>query len=451
MAANLTVMDVKLPSPLRAPCPLTVLVSIQNIGSDPADPVPYVVTIDLGLGESSDTHFEAIVTTPEDQRLTTGRTIVVPVEMKFPCTSPVDLTATVDPKPPRIPNNDRTAPSLKLPGLTTTPVPWLTAALRIGISDAAGTVTFDPDGFCPGSAVVAEIVITSKGCRASKASTTEVTLEDANATPPARLASQAYSVPALAPGSSHTRTLSFATPNSPAGTSGTLGVRVSADANLANPDQCDRASLGVFIAKPFSAGAAPRLALTVGGAGMIRPGEVPTLSWTVRNDCTQIGTADAKILFGMPPTELHKTTLAIPLHALVGEDLIPADLTIPMTIASTFWAVGVKSLELEVIGNGSGGGPYRISVPLIVIPEPIDATWWTWGMPPTAFWKSSYAVTGTFSNLGLVTMTLTALTALEHPTDVMDTSQDATAAPLAAVFAAPAMPGASVTTAFVRL
>jgi len=33
----------------------------------------------------------------------------------------------------------------------------------------------------------------------------------------------------------------------------------------------------------------------------------------------------------------------------------------------------------------------------------------------------------------------------------MDTSQDATAAPLAAVFAAPAMPGASVTTAFVRL
>jgi hypothetical protein len=164
----------------------------------------------------------------------------------------------------------------------------------------------------------------------------------------------------------------------------------------------------------------------------------------------QIGTADVKILFGMPPTELYKTTLAIPLHAQVGEDLMPADLTIPMTIASTFWAFGVKSLELEVMGNGSGGGPYRISIPLIVIPEPIDLTWWTWAMPPTAFWKSSYAVTGTFSNLGLVSMTLTALTALEHPTDVMGTGQDKTAAPRAAVFTAPAMPGASVTAAFVR-
>ena len=118
---------------------------------------------------------------------------------------------------------------------------------------------------------------------------------------------------------------------------------------------------------------------------MICPGEVPGLSWSVRNDRTQIGTADVKILFGMPPTELYKTTLAIPLRALVGEDLMPADLTIPMTIASTFWAVGTRSLELEVTGNGSGGGPYRISVLLIVIPEPIDATWWTWSMPPTGF------------------------------------------------------------------
>jgi hypothetical protein len=224
MPADLTVVKVQLPSPLLAPCPLTALVSIQNIGTDPADPVPYDVTIELGPGDAPATRFEAIVTTPEDQRLSPGRTIVVPVKIQFPCTSPVTLRATVDFRR-QIPNNNRTAPSLTLPPLAPTPVPWLTVSrLSVGIRDAAGTVTFNPDGFCPGSDIVADIVITNKGCRASKASMTEVTLEDANATPPARLASQAYSVPALAPGSSDTRTLSFATPNSPAGTSGTLGV-----------------------------------------------------------------------------------------------------------------------------------------------------------------------------------------------------------------------------------
>ena len=171
---------------------------------------------------------------------------------------------------------------------------------------------------------------------------------------------------------------------------------------MANPDQCDRAQLDARIVKPFAVGGPPQLTLSVGGAGAIRPGEVPSLSWRVHNDCSDIGSADVKILFGGPPTQLYGTTVAIPVRSTVGEDLDPSRVMVPMSIASTFWSVGVKTLDLEVTGNGADPGPYHISVPLNVVPEPIDATWWTWDPPLGGvflnLWKQTYLVTGSFNN-----------------------------------------------------
>ena len=69
--------------------------------------------------------------------------------------------------------------SVFMPKSCPIPVPWLVATLRVGISDSAGMVTFEPDGFCPGKPVVAEVTVENQGCSASKATTTEVTLEDA--------------------------------------------------------------------------------------------------------------------------------------------------------------------------------------------------------------------------------------------------------------------------------
>src|SRR5262245_11657312 len=249
MPADLTVTFVKLPSPLQAPCPLTIVVSIKNIGTDVADPVPYDVTIELGSGADAPiSRFEAIITAPEDQRLTPGRTIDVPVKVQFPCTSPVDLRATVDRKR-QIPNNTMpSAPSLLLAGLSPTPVPWLTASFEfVAIQDVAGLFTVDPDSFCPGKSVVAAIVISNRGCTASRPSTTEVTLEDGGATPlPRVLASQKYLIPGLAPGTNKREFVIVATPSSAAGTSGRLGIRVKADVDFANPDQCDRTSLAAW-------------------------------------------------------------------------------------------------------------------------------------------------------------------------------------------------------------
>ncbi|HKE96040.1 MAG TPA: hypothetical protein VKB34_17155, partial [Povalibacter sp.] len=167
------------------------------------------------------------------------------------------------------------------------------------------------------------------------------------------------------------------------------------------------------------------------------------------NDCSEIGTADVRILFS--GSEIYKATLAIPLRATVEETLAPAVITIPAAIANTFWTTGLKSLELEVTGNGPGGGPYQISVPLNVIPEPIDDTWWTWGpSPAAAAWKSTYAITGTFANRGLVNMTVTELTAREHPTDVMGPGSDLIVAPTSSVPTVVALPGGSVSALWLR-
>src|SRR5207249_7934232 len=61
MSADLTVLAVKLPPLLRAPCPLPVLVVIENIGTDPADRTPFDVTIDLGFAEALVASFETTV------------------------------------------------------------------------------------------------------------------------------------------------------------------------------------------------------------------------------------------------------------------------------------------------------------------------------------------------------------------------------------------------------
>jgi hypothetical protein len=445
MPADLTVVAVRLPAPLRAPCPLPVLVVIQNIGTDPADRTPYDVTIDLAVGETTSAHFEETVQTPEDQQLSPGRTIVVPIQVQFPCTSPVMLRATVD-KKQQVANNLRSASYKDVTGLTPTPVPWLTTTLQVGIRSSTGSITWDPDGFCPGKEVIAAPVIENKGCLRSNACTVELTLEDAQVLP-VMLDSKTFGVPGLVPGGRYGPLHSLATPLSAAGTSGALSVNVRADVKVDNPDQCDRAQLNARVVKPFAAGSPPQLTLGVGGAHAIRPGETPSLSWRVRNDCNEIGPATVKVLFGNPPTKLYETQTSISLRSTVEEDVASNRVMIPQAIEATFWSVGAKSLELEVTGTGSDPGPYQISVPLYVVPEPIDATWWTWTAPPYVvgpFWKTPYTVVGSFTNRGRASMTVNALPAVEHPTDVTGTTEDKTLTPFGGTVGTPVLPGASV-------
>jgi hypothetical protein len=159
---------------------------------------------------------------------------------------------------------------------------------------------------------------------------------------------------------------------------------------------------------------------------------MPSLSWRVHNQCADIGTADIKIQFA--GKDLYAATLAIPAQATVGNDLAPTDLKVPAKgpDANAFWTVGSQTIDLVVTGNGSDSGPYHTSAQLNVVRERIDATWWSWAPPPgLARWKMTYAIAGTFSNRALAALTLTGLTALEHPTDIPGAGQDAIVRPLA--------------------
>jgi hypothetical protein len=447
MSADLTVVAVRRPPLLRAPCPTTILVVVRNQGSDATEPAPYEVTVDIGTDDDGDlVRFSAPVV-GEANQLQAGASIVVPVEVRFPCASPAFLVATVD-EALEVPNNVPTSPSLRLPGLTTVPRPWLAATMRVGLRDPTGNVTRDPAAFCPGRDLEQEITIENRGCAPTRAGTATVSLEDVNAVPATRFTSVALPVPALAPGARFTTTTSLSTPASATGTSGTLVVRLDADSNLDNTDTCDRADTTAEVARPFTAGGPPTLTLTVGGT--VRPGEEPSLSWRLANTCSDIRLADIRILFGNAPTELHRSQRTIGLQTVVGDDVAPNDVVVPSAIESQFWTVGTKSIEIEITGRGTAPGPYRASALLTVVPETLDPTWWLWARPPAASWKRSYSVRGSFVNRGRAAMTVSSFSALEHPLDVVGTAQDAVVPALSPMSAALASRGVPVPVVWTR-
>jgi hypothetical protein len=111
VSADLKVVDVVLPpGPLRAPCPVVVVVKVRNDGNDSAVPVPYDVTIQTGVSDAPSATFEVLVTDPEDQALSPGREIDVPVRVQFrvfrrsSCaplsTRDIGFRTTIAPRPP---------------------------------------------------------------------------------------------------------------------------------------------------------------------------------------------------------------------------------------------------------------------------------------------------------------------------------------------------------------
>jgi hypothetical protein len=311
---------------------LSVLVTIENVGNDRADSVPFDVTIDLFDGEGPVGRFTQTVTPTEG--LGHGDVTLVDIPVRFPCASPRRLRATVD-DAHQVPNNLHNMPSREVPSLVPTLVPWLTVALRVGIVASTGTVTFDPDGFCPGLPLVAEVTVANKGCVASKPTTLDFLLSDLAV---GQIAIQTYPIPALMPGASQLLFHTFTTPTAIVGNS--LWVVARADYSWQNPDTCSRQDLGAGFERPLSAGQPPQLALVVGGGGVIRPGEAPSLSWRVRNDCSDIANADVRILYGTSATELHKTKVTIPLRDTVAEDVDVALInfaTMPPAVLNDFW------------------------------------------------------------------------------------------------------------------
>jgi hypothetical protein len=431
MPSDLIVVSVKLPSPVKAPCPSTAVVTIRNVGTDPPDADEFVVSVEIAEPEGPFKRFDAVVRGRETSRIGVGQTIDVAVPVVFPCWSSARLVATAD-STQRVPNNLRTSPSLTLNPVAVLEVPILVLSMRVGLEDSFGVVTWDPYALCPGREILVEVSLTNSGCWTSSPAVTEVVFEDANATPPVILGQQTVTIPWVDPSHSQSITVRFTTPTTMTTTSGTLVVRAAADTTFANPDLCDRSRLTTSWARPFAIGAPPRLTFEVGGAGTVRPGESPALVWTLDNGCTEVGDAIVTVLFGATP--LYSAPRQIGLRARLSETIPAAQVVVPTTVANAFWSLGVKQLEIRVESTALGGVGFGTTAPLTVVPDTVDITWWRWPAPPAIppVWKSTYAVRGTFTNrASFATMTVTALTVLEHPTDITGTALDATVAPAA--------------------
>jgi hypothetical protein len=444
--SDLTVVNVKLPSPLKSPCPIVILVTIRNDGTDLPDATFFDVTIEfLRGGDSPPVRFQTLITETEKRNLPPGRTLDVPVSVQIPCgssTNPwVDIRATVDALL-QVVNNLRTAPSMVLPQVIPWRVPWLEASMQVFHRDPSFIATVDPRSICPNSDLFADVAIKNVGCADAKPFSVVVTLEDPNTTPPTRLGIQSFSVGSLLAGTTASVNARFTTPATAAAPSGMLAVRAVADSSNDNPDQCDRSKLTAVFVRPFLDGGPPRLTLTVGGAGTVRPGEIPSFDFTIDNDCTDIGVGTVRLTFGTPATSIvvFSKLVQVGLHTIVSGSFPASDIVIPGTIASAFWRVGTKPVTLEL--SSRTGAMFTGTTMLTVVPEVLDSSWWSWGPAPVGFWNASYRLTGSVVNRSLAPMTITTATALEHPTDVAGTGSDTTATPTA-IPAMAAMPGAT--------
>ena len=82
--------------------------------------------------------------------------------------------------------------------------------------------------------------------------------------------------------------------------------------------------------------------------------------------------------------------------------------------AQELYTIGTKNLTLVLTGSGPETGPWSLDVPLQVIPDDVDPSWWNWTTPQgeNELWGSNnpYSVSGTLTNesqFALMTMTWT--------------------------------------------
>jgi hypothetical protein len=418
MAADLRVIAVLLPTPLRAPCPSIIYVTVRNDGSTPTTSGKFDVSINItdSVEKPFTTNFFTIV--DREATLQPGAILKVPVRVQFPCLTSVWVRADVDTRR-QIANNAHSFPPLAVQA-TPALVAWLATQLRVGLVDSVGTTTWDPGMFCPDSVLLMEVTVRNNGCAATPTTATEVALEDPSI---GVLTSVQLTTPPIAPGGSWT---SQWTTRTPGGGPTTLVARACADAKQMIVDQCDRNSLCAVVTKSMASGAPPSLTLTIGGQGFVRPGEVPALSWGLVNDCADLGMVTTRILFGTTPTEIFSSQQSVGLRTAVGANLDPSQITVDPSIANSFWRIGVHPLTLEITGTGLDPGPYSVTTNLEVRAEVPDFTWLLPGPLGifTRAWKTPYTVTFLFFNRAFAALTLTGIDCVEHPTDQTGTASD---------------------------
>ena len=423
MPSDLTVTAVHTPPTIVGGCLTTISVNVVNIESSPV-----WGRFQVCLRISTDPEFNAVdfeldrtVIIPENDPLIQGNppipVTVVFDDVAFPCASQVWMRAIADCKF-EVVNNIRSVPDLAVgpfqPDLT---VPWLwTEILRVGTQDSAGSITWTPV-VCAATTLVVDVAVTNRGCGPAAGSKGEVYMIDAAGN---QIVIGAFGVPSLSGGQRHQVLVAGPLPALPPGTPPNFVLRACADISGAVSGQCDLLHI-CSPDVPFFVGGgigAPMVAVAVDNP--VRPGERPSVTWSIQNDCSDLVDVTASIEFA--GSELYKSQpIALGLQSIASEQnqTVPRALPVPaQALAAGLFAVGTKPIDLvlEATGPDRNRGPFRAQAPLTVIPE-VMTGWWTWSAPAPGAgfpWSSPYTVSGTWTNNGSAAVTPTSLSLREH-------------------------------------
>jgi hypothetical protein len=434
MPSDLTVAAISPPLTLVGGCPATVSVEIKNVGDAPAWGQLHVCLLISADPEwhSIDVAYDRTVTIPEYDPLYpeddlfailhTTRITVVFDEVGFPCASPVWIRAVADCKS-EIANNTASAPELTMGPLPCDlTVPWLwTKILRVGTQDTAGAITWT-SAVCSAMTLVAEVSVTNRGCGTAAGSKGELSMIDAAGH---QTVIGPFTVPPLSGGKEGRVMVTGLLPPLAAGPQNFV-LRACADITGSVPIQCDRLHLCSPDVPFFVGGGTGSPIVTVAVDTPVRPGQRPSVTWNIQNDCSDLVDVTATVEFA--GTALYKGhPVLVGLLSTAGEQstTVPSALPVPApAIANGLFTIGTKPIDLilEASGPDKNQGPFTAQAPLTVVPEAM-ASWWSWTAPTSGAvfaWKSPYTVSGTWTNLGIATVTPTSLTLREH--DQRDTT-----------------------------
>jgi hypothetical protein len=429
MPSDLTVAAINPPPTIIGGCPTTISVDIKNIGDAPAWGQFHVCLVISADPEwhSVDVAYDRTVSIPESDPLYpeddffaffhTTRITVVFDDVAFPCASPVWIRAIADCKSEIANNTQPSAPELtRGPLQCDLTVPWLwTKILRVGTQDSAGSITWT-SAVCSATTLVAEVSVTNRGCGPAGSTKGEVYMLDAGGN---QTVIGGFAIPTLNGGVE--RRVMVPGPLPPlAGGPQNFVLRACADITGSVPIQCDRLHVCSPDVPFFVGGGTGSPIVTVAVDTPVRPGQRPSVTWNIQNDCSDLADVTATIEFA--GTELYKSQpVVVGLLSTAGEQsrTVPTALPLPApAIANGLFTIGTKpiDLSLEATGPDKNQGPFTAQAPLTVIPEAM-AGWWSWTAPTSGAvfaWKSPYTVSGTWSNLGSATITPTSLTLREH-------------------------------------
>jgi hypothetical protein len=427
---DLVVDSVTVGSPVAAPCPTIVIVMIRNAGQHPAS-YPFDVCLDVAGSATGTVLARVVKALAGPGILGPGQQLTLGFSLELPCLPQAWIRATADCSF-KVVSNLRSNPTKAIQVGAISSAPWLTTELHIGIAETGGIVSWNPPSLCAGQTIAFQVTVTNRGCADAPATITDLVITDQAGQ---IVDNPGWPTPPLQAGASATFTHQLMS-LSPSITS--LTASVCADVGSSVQGQCDRAQLCRTITLPVSTtSGAPQLTISVGTP--VHPKETLDLAWSVQNDCSDLGTITARLLFA--GAEIHSRTQPIKPKGSGGEQL--SGFEVPLTVPGSVWSIGTKQLELRVEGSGAVKGPFSAFAPIQVIPESVGSTWWAWPPAGGESWHQTYLVGGTLVNRGSARMTPTAITIREHPTAASDASEDIVRAVLTPL--APIAPGRSAT------